>query len=281
MLTFHEIANVFPMFPEDKMASLAESIKNDGLDLPIILFEGKILDGRNRYRAAQRAEVVLGAENFEDFEGDWDAAVKFVARRNIERREFGPHDRTLWAAKLSELGRGRPSVENPQRCGILQRDLAAQFGVGVRSIQSAKRVLDKGVPELVEALEKNEIRFEPAAELTKLPPDKQREALAGGPEAVKDAVREVRRQPLSERQRAMRQGASVTSSLFSLAQAIQAVRDEVSRLARADASALSTCSEQLMLAGQELRTLAEWVEGLQGGGVTDEMLKRFMGEETA
>lgn len=46
---FYEIANIFPMIEKDDFEVLVVDIKENGLLEPIYLYEGKILDGRNRY----------------------------------------------------------------------------------------------------------------------------------------------------------------------------------------------------------------------------------------
>ena len=43
----HEYANIFPMMGENELKELAEDIKQNGQEEPIIIFEGKILDVRN------------------------------------------------------------------------------------------------------------------------------------------------------------------------------------------------------------------------------------------
>jgi hypothetical protein len=71
---FHEIASLFPMMDSEEYAALKASIEASGLRKPIVLYEGKILDGRNRYRAC----VELGKEpSFESWQGDdpWEMAI--------------------------------------------------------------------------------------------------------------------------------------------------------------------------------------------------------------
>jgi len=45
-LHFHELAGVFPLLPEAELASLTEDIRQHGLREPIVLYQGKVLDGR-------------------------------------------------------------------------------------------------------------------------------------------------------------------------------------------------------------------------------------------
>ncbi len=48
---YHELASQFPLMSDLEYEALRQDIANNGLNEPLILFEGKILDGRNRYRA--------------------------------------------------------------------------------------------------------------------------------------------------------------------------------------------------------------------------------------
>jgi N6-adenosine-specific RNA methylase IME4 len=81
----HPIAALFPLMVDDEAAALAESIRANGFDPahPIWLFEGKILDGRNRYRACQVAGV-------EPITRPWqgDDPWAFVWRENATRRHL-------------------------------------------------------------------------------------------------------------------------------------------------------------------------------------------------
>jgi hypothetical protein len=52
---FHPLANELPLIEGDAFDFLVEDIREHGLREPIILFEGMILDGRNRYRACREA----------------------------------------------------------------------------------------------------------------------------------------------------------------------------------------------------------------------------------
>ena len=53
-LIAHPIANIFPRMSDTEFDELVEDIKKNGLQEHIWLYEGKILDGRNRYEAFAR-----------------------------------------------------------------------------------------------------------------------------------------------------------------------------------------------------------------------------------
>lgn len=50
-LEFHPWSNIFPLADATHLTQLAEDIRQYGQHEPITLYQGKILDGRNRYRA--------------------------------------------------------------------------------------------------------------------------------------------------------------------------------------------------------------------------------------
>ena len=69
----HPIAAMLPLMKSDAFAELVLSMRLHGFDHmhPILIHEGKILDGRNRYRAATEAGVKPSFDAWD--EGDpWD-----------------------------------------------------------------------------------------------------------------------------------------------------------------------------------------------------------------
>jgi hypothetical protein len=86
---------MFPLLTGAEFDAFAADIKVNGLREKITLFEGKILDGRNRYRATFKAGI---EPQFEEFKGDDPAA--FVISRNIHRRHLTPKLKRDLIAKL-------------------------------------------------------------------------------------------------------------------------------------------------------------------------------------
>lgn len=80
----HEIASIFPLLPESELEALAADIKANGLREPIVLHEGKILDGRNRYRACKIAGVEPRVEQHRAN----GSLVEFVFSMNYHRRHL-------------------------------------------------------------------------------------------------------------------------------------------------------------------------------------------------
>jgi len=82
---FHEFASVFPLLSGDEFDALVESIRQSGLREPIPLFEGKVLDGRNRKTACLTAGV---QPTFREFKGTRADALRFVWDENFHRRQL-------------------------------------------------------------------------------------------------------------------------------------------------------------------------------------------------
>lgn len=80
ILGFHPLADLFPLMEGAELDSLVISIRENGQRDPIVLLDGAILDGRNRYRACIAAGIEPVVKPFDG--GD---PLKFVLNANLER----------------------------------------------------------------------------------------------------------------------------------------------------------------------------------------------------
>ena len=107
---FHPIASVLPMLGTAELNALAADIQGNGLRHSIILLDGKILDGRNRYKACQLVGV---APSFRDFNGDGDP-IAFIISENLCRRHLTASQKALAVAKIADLPRGNPNLQKTE-----------------------------------------------------------------------------------------------------------------------------------------------------------------------
>jgi ParB-like chromosome segregation protein Spo0J len=99
-LGYHRLATIFPLIEGDAFEELKASIKENRIREPIVLFEGKILDGRNRYRAAKEIGYEFSGKDFAFFTSSEVAAEAFVSDINIHRRHLTTKDREKAAREL-------------------------------------------------------------------------------------------------------------------------------------------------------------------------------------
>ena len=97
---FHDIAGIFPLIAGDDFFGLVADIAANGVREPIWLYEGKILDGRNRYKAAKEAGVSFETK---DFYGTPLEAISHVWSLNRTRRHMTPSQAAMADAKRNKM----------------------------------------------------------------------------------------------------------------------------------------------------------------------------------
>jgi N6-adenosine-specific RNA methylase IME4 len=181
----HPLADLFPLMDAGAHRALVDDIKAHGLQQSIVLHEGMILDGRNRYRACEEAGVSVRTKTFHGPD-----PLAYVVSANLQRRHLDESQRAMIAARLANMGEGRPhpNCANLHSYLISRSDAAAMLNVSTRSVASAKAVRDAGVPALVERVESGGLAVSVAAEVAKLPKAAQRKLVGLPQEKLKSAL---------------------------------------------------------------------------------------------
>jgi hypothetical protein len=186
--TPHPICLLMPSADEDELQSLSDDIRAHGLLDPIVLFEERILDGRNRAAACQSAGR---APRYVAFEGTREEALMFVVSHNLKRRHLTKQaiaDTLVEAEDFNlQYELGEPAVDPDIKMSAKpktasSRDLAkAADGVVSREmINATRKVKEKAEPELREAVRRGRIGVQDAAKAADLPSDQQK-AIAVSP----------------------------------------------------------------------------------------------------
>ena len=159
-LDFHPLAKLLPMMPTSELAELAADIKENGQQEPIVLLDGKIIDGRSRYEACGIAGVEPLTRQY-DPATDGDDALAFVLTRNIFRRHLTPSQRAIAIVNLHKqqkaqkegsaekrilAPRGAKTSGRPRKAKSLER-LAAAAGVGTTTMDRAVKVRAQAHPK--------------------------------------------------------------------------------------------------------------------------------------
>jgi len=166
---FHPLADLFPLLGEAELNELADDILEHGQREPIWLYDGKILDGRNRYRAC-----LLKGVNPHVMETRVADPAAFVASMNLHRRHLSEEQRGMIAARLATMKQG--DNQHTPNGGTSRAKAAELLKVNKRRVERSHEVLEKGVPDLVDAVEHGDVAVSAAVEFANQNPpiDQQR-----------------------------------------------------------------------------------------------------------
>ena len=191
----HPAAELFPMMTDGELKALADDIKANGLQQPVVLYGAQLLDGRNRWRACEMAGVEVKVK-------DWAGkdAVAYVRSLNLHRRHLSSAQRAALAVKAepvyaeaaaekkkSALKKGnkqearkvgnRPNGKQDNAARALAQ-AAKETGASLDSAKAMKQVA-KAAPEIVEMVQRGQVEtVTEAKRLASLPSDKRAEATA-------------------------------------------------------------------------------------------------------
>jgi N6-adenosine-specific RNA methylase IME4/ParB-like chromosome segregation protein Spo0J len=196
----HDLCKLFPPMPEDQFNSLIDSIRDHGLLTPIMLHEGKILDGRHRYKAC----INLGIEpNFEEYEGE--DALGYVIALNLSRRHLDESQRAMIGARIANLKVGDNQYKEGGKIflptSVSNLEAAKRMSVSDMAVKHAKKVLKQGAPELADAVDSGQIAVSVASKIANLDHEQQAQVMADPrpDQAIKKIARQGKEQELAER----------------------------------------------------------------------------------
>lgn len=166
ILEAHPYAAIWPKFAGINFAALKQDIATHGQRIAIVLYGGRILDGRARYDAC----IELGIEPLTEVAtaGSDDEALNLVVSLNDHRRHLSKVERAFAASRLATFhGAGRPKKIIPANEGISQgRSVIAAakiMKVSRGAVDRARTILTHA-PELEPEVTSKRIKLAPAAE---------------------------------------------------------------------------------------------------------------------
>lgn len=138
-LTTHSLADIVPPMTAVEFAELKADIKAHGLLEPITLYEGKILDGKHRYRACRALNVPFKTRNWRSEDG---SPSQYVISENVKRRHLSVGQKAALAVGLAdELKEKFPSGKGN---GADMRAIAGFLGT--KETRTGATVLDVVAP---------------------------------------------------------------------------------------------------------------------------------------
>jgi len=206
---FHEIAGIFPLMQGEEYEALKADIAAHGLRESIWLHpDGRIIDGRNRYRACLETDV---APRFRTWDGRG-SLVAFVVSLNLHRRHLSSSQRAALAIEILPLleaearermqaggqvrQQGQERIPYPEEQQGQARDQAAALtGTNGRYVSDAKR-LKRAAPQVFARVVDGTVSLPEAKKLSRLSQPVQDVVLQkiedGEARTVKEAHRQVK-----------------------------------------------------------------------------------------
>lgn len=147
---FHPLANLFPLLSENELEALKEDIKKNGQRVPIAIYQGQILDGRNRWMICEELGI---KPKFE--EPEIKNPFCFVLSVNLYRRQLTDSQKAMMAVGLANMRQGeRTDLKLSEHVPkVSQVEVAKMFGIRDRLIRQAKTIREKGTPEQIKLVE--------------------------------------------------------------------------------------------------------------------------------
>ncbi len=134
----HEYAALVPMASLDEQAALTKDIKENGLREPIVLWRGKIVDGRCRQMACNTVGERIRFKELDDSLDD--NAVKAFVKSVNTRRNLTQTQKIMSACRESLDANSRKI-----------QDVADSWGISKRILENA-RMIAKNRPEFIDPL---------------------------------------------------------------------------------------------------------------------------------
>lgn len=183
-MEFHPAANIFPLMSDEELAGLQADILRNGLLEPVWLHkDGRILDGRNRYKAC----VTLGIKpTFRTWDGDG-SATAFVVSLNLHRRHLSAEQRAAVAVKMLPMleaeAKERQGTRTDLTSGNFFTDVgkasdvaAVATGTNSHYVSDAKRISETA-PEVFDMMSDGKVNMPAAKQLAELDEPKRQAVL--------------------------------------------------------------------------------------------------------
>lgn len=153
---------MFPEMSDEEFDRLCADIKANGQRKPIDLYQGVILDGRNRYKACMKLGIVPKTQPCFP-----DNPLDFVLSANLSRRHLTTSQRAMLGAKLKEMQRTtKADILNTlnysketdlsaetQICVFDNSTVAKMFNVSERSITTANQIIEQKDDKAIKDIE--------------------------------------------------------------------------------------------------------------------------------
>lgn len=212
---FHPVSGLFPPMSDAEFAELKADIQAHGQREPIWRYRGQIIDGRHRYRACDE----LGYEPwYKDYSGEDDepSLIAFVVSHNLKRRHLDTSGRAMVAARLANLGEGRPQKNSANLPSLSQAKSGQLLSVSERTVRAASKVQRSGAPALRSAVESGKVAVSTAASIADAPLKEQKKIVTLDEKEIVALAKQIKERKKQERKATARKTLEAHAAAFTL-----------------------------------------------------------------
>lgn len=176
-MKLHRVARLFPDMTTQQFNELVEDIRKNGQIEPILLCNGKIADGRHRWRACQQLKIKPKLVTWEEARPNKDASlVDYVIARNLRRRHLTKAQRAAIATEALPLYEAEAKAKMKKAGSKGGKASGETRKKQAETTKGPAKLQDPSTPEPTETTPEKEAA--PAKKAKKAPKDRAAESTA-------------------------------------------------------------------------------------------------------
>ena len=174
--TQHPLSAAFPAMTPEEFQELKYSIENIGVQNPITLLDGMVIDGWHRYSACVAVAMDCPVVELDPGIDPRDFVMaQNQARRHVTKAQLAMATTAVYAWKPPHREKAHIECDLPAKTNA---ELASIAGVHANTITQAKTVTAQAAPVVVDAVKRGELGLPKAVAIAKLPPEQQAQAIS-------------------------------------------------------------------------------------------------------
>lgn len=172
----HPLSAAFPAMTPEEFQELKDSIENIGVQNPITLLDGMVIDGWHRYSACLELNMTCPVVELTQGTDPRDFVMaQNQARRHVTKAQLAMATTAVYAWKPPHREKAHIECDLPAKTNA---ELASIAGVHANTITQAKTVTAQAAPVVVDAVKRGELGLPKAVAIAKLPPEQQAQAIS-------------------------------------------------------------------------------------------------------
>lgn len=258
----------------EEYALLEASILRDGCRDPLVVWNGWLLDGHNRYEICRKHGIEFQTFEKAGLKTKEDVKI-WMIENQMGRRNATDFTRVALALKLKPLieakakanhlanagnkasEAARPNSDAPLEKIRTDAEVAKLAGVGKDAVRKVEKIIEKAAPEVIQKARTGEISINAAAAVAKLPLERQEEVAAAGPAEIKKVASELRKQA---NQPAPMEPSPLAESIDQVNDIIQTLQEEIALLQEKVATLRAAADPDILRKLQEMQAYIKVVE---------------------